>query len=237
MVTTSSTTSTVSPVRGLDGPETPGRPGGRHVTCPSAARREPGTTAAGREHRAAGDRLGDRLGLVVAAPAGAPRAGGRPGDDIDVPEPQPAHHLFGEHRRLRPGGAGTSRPATRSLGSPSKENAARMPDGLSAPRPAGGQRETAAVTERLSRPEPRMPAHCLEARRTWCNQYQEGVTEPSVGSRRDAHRARRSTGASDSPVASSGWVASASGSACSSRPTSALAPWDVFHQGVAVTPA
>ena len=42
------------------------------------------------------------LGLVVTASAHATRAGGCPGDDIDVIEPQSANHLCCEHPGCRP---------------------------------------------------------------------------------------------------------------------------------------
>ena len=67
---------------------------------------------------------------------------------------------------------------------------------------------------------------------TWCNQYQEGVTRPSVGSRRAATPVPRSTRAATWLAASSGWRSSGSASACSSTARLGLAPWDVFHQGV-----
>jgi hypothetical protein len=49
----------------------------------------------------ASDGAGNGLGLVVAAPADATGAGGRPGDDIDVFEPQSANHLCREHPGCR----------------------------------------------------------------------------------------------------------------------------------------
>ena len=39
---------------------------------------------------------GQQLGLVVAALACPSRAGGRPGDDIDLADPNPAHHQPGQ---------------------------------------------------------------------------------------------------------------------------------------------
>ncbi len=47
----------------------------------------------------AGNGLGDRLGLVVAAPAHPTGAGGRPGDHIDVVEAQSSDHVRGKDTR------------------------------------------------------------------------------------------------------------------------------------------
>ena len=49
----------------------------------------------------ASDSAGDRLGLVVAASTNPAGAGGRPGDEIDVCELQPAHHVSGQHAGSR----------------------------------------------------------------------------------------------------------------------------------------
>ncbi len=48
-----------------------------------------------------GDGLGNGLRLVVTTPTNSPSTGRRPGDEIDVLEPEPAHHLCCDHASYR----------------------------------------------------------------------------------------------------------------------------------------
>ena len=152
--------------------------------------------APARDAELPGDRAGDHLRLVVPAPAHPPAAGRRPGDDIDVAADARRRTIWrGEHTSS--GAAVAELQGDDQLAGDAVEREMRRP------MPCGRaqlidrrQREPAPMTQRRTgRAACSTTVGGTASRRrktaAWCNQYQEGVTRPSVGSGRAATHCSR----------------------------------------------